>query len=142
MANQHLTLTSANIKYLLVLQELDQDGNGVRCANVAEALGVSRPSVHRMIDTLKGLKLVEKSRYGMVHITALGRFLAEQYNEYYNIVCQYFRTVLPEETDKKAAAFALLAEIPLDSIAAMCSRMEAEMEGCETGQDSLITDSP
>lgn len=134
MANPHITLTASNIKYLLVLKELNQTDGGVRCASIAEALGVSRPSVHRMIDTLKELGLVQKSRYGMVFFTRQGQVLAEQYSIYYCIVCRYFAAVLLEETDKKAAAFALLAEIPLDSIAAMCSCMEVEMQRrTETG---------
>lgn len=45
------TLTASNIRYLLTMKELDRDGCGVRCVDLASALNLSKPSVHNMMDT-------------------------------------------------------------------------------------------
>ena len=79
MANTGKDLTAANIRYLLALRDLDGDQRGVRCVSIAEALGVSKPSVHAMMDTLKKLSLVDKDRYGTVRFTPAGRELADRY---------------------------------------------------------------
>lgn len=119
MDAQTQALTAANIKYLLALHELDAD-EGVRCVDVAQALDISRPSVHAMIKTLEGMKLVEKPRYGVVCFTAQGKLLADLYKECFEAVCLHFREMLPGKPDIKAAACVLLAEMPPDSIEAMC----------------------
>ncbi len=36
-------LTAANIRYLLAIEDLDRNGKGVRCVDVAQALGITKP---------------------------------------------------------------------------------------------------
>lgn len=66
MANRKSSLTASNIRYLIAIRKLCEDGNGTRCVRIAEVLGVSKPSVHTMINSLKELDLVRKDRYGEV----------------------------------------------------------------------------
>ena len=51
MDKNKLDLTASNIKYLLVLKDLDAGRKGTRCVDVASKLGVSRPSVYTMINS-------------------------------------------------------------------------------------------
>lgn len=54
------TLTASNIRYLLTMKELDRDGCGVRCVDLASALNLSKPSVHNMMDTFSELGIISK----------------------------------------------------------------------------------
>ena len=58
-----IVLTASNIRYLLAMKELDHDGSGVRCSAIANALRLSKPSVHNMMNTFRRLGLVQKDAY-------------------------------------------------------------------------------
>ena len=49
-----MLLTAIQIKYIRVLYRL-QDARAVKLSDVAEALGVSKPSVHNMFQKLKNM---------------------------------------------------------------------------------------
>ena len=59
------TLTASNIRYLLTMKELDRDGCGVRCVDLASALNLSKPSVSRAVGLLKqgGYLIMDKDGY-------------------------------------------------------------------------------
>lgn len=123
MTTHSLSLTAANIKYLVVLNQLNQSQSGIRCVDIAETLRVTKPSVHAMMNTLKKQQLIHKDNYGMVHFTPLGAELAKRYAYYFSLVCSFLRDLLPDEQDGKAAAYAILAALPLDRLEKMCQNM-------------------
>lgn len=56
-------LTEAQVKYLAVLHELDAEGSGIRSIEIVRHLGISRPSVHSMMERLAGIVyLTEKGK--------------------------------------------------------------------------------
>ncbi|ARP50472.1 MULTISPECIES: metal-dependent transcriptional regulator [Caproicibacterium] len=124
MTNRKQILTASNIKYLLALYALNSDGSGTRCVRIAEALGITKPSVHAMIDTLKEMKLVRKDLYGAVSFTDTGRELARKYSKYYEVLCSYLRVLLPDESDVGSAACALMAEVEPEHLEEMCDRIK------------------
>lgn len=73
------TLTATNIRYLLALYELDRDERGARGSEIAERLGVTKPSVHTMMKTLSDRKYITKKDRGVIHLTPCGRRLAARY---------------------------------------------------------------
>ena len=79
-------LSASNIKYLLALRSLCGPSNEIRCVSVADALGISKASVHAMMNALKEKNLIEKNHYGMVHFTPEGRSLADQYAACYDVL--------------------------------------------------------
>ncbi len=119
-------LTAANIKYLLVMNELMQDGKGVRCVDIADSLGITRPSVHTMMNTLRDMQLIRKDRYGEAFFTDDGRDLAERYARYFDAICGSLSSLLANEADVKAAAYALLAEVPEKSLEGMLRAPEPD----------------
>lgn len=125
MTNCMQPLSVANLKYLLVLRELDRDGKGVRCVDVAETLGITKPSVHSMMGTLQQMELVEKSRYGVVRFTPDGRALADRYAECLDIIGRHLGALLPQETDVRTVSCALAAQLPLGSLEQMCTKLTA-----------------
>ncbi len=66
-------LTEAQVKYLAVLHELDAEGSGIRSIEIVRHLGISRPSVHSMMERLAGIGLVRKDYYGIVYLTEKGK---------------------------------------------------------------------
>ena len=116
-------LTAANIRYLLAIEDLDRDGKGVRCVDVAQALGITKPSVHSMVDSMKDMGLLEKPHYGVIRLTDLGRSTADRYQVYFQTICRHFTPFLPQRQDVQAAAFALLSELKLESVVEMCTRI-------------------
>ena len=68
-------LTTTNIKYLIAINQLYNNQNGVRCTDLANMLGVSKPSVHRMIETMKNIGLIDKDRYGEIFLHRKDRSL-------------------------------------------------------------------
>ena len=87
---------------------------------MADALGISKASVHAMMNALKEKNLIEKNHYGMVHFTPEGRSLADQYAACYDVLAGYLRRVSSEEAALRAALCAFLAELPPDHLGRLC----------------------
>ena len=118
-------LREATVKYLLMLAELDC-GNGVRCAAVARALGVTRPSVHAMIEEMRQTGLVEKERYGRIYLTPAGRKIAAQYGD----SCRHLTQLLTywtglQDGTCRCAACLILARTPQQELAGLQNRLQA-----------------
>jgi len=113
-------LSASNIKYLLALRSLCGPSNEIRCVSVADALGISKASVHAMMNALKEKNLIEKNHYGMVHFTPEGRSLADQYAACYDVLAGYLHRVSSEEAALRAALCAFLAELPPDHLGLLC----------------------
>lgn len=119
------TLSASSIRYLIAMHSLSSE-SGIRCVDIAQALHVTKPSVHRMMEILSDKALVQKKKYGMVFLTEDGRELAVRYSVYYDIIFRFFhrKFALPQE-DSRNAAFALLAGISEEHIKDMCKIMKA-----------------
>ena len=66
MTKNGQALTAANIRYLLVILELDTEKQGVRGSDIAKQLGVTKPSVFAMSAPPKFFPL--KSKKGAVRL--------------------------------------------------------------------------
>lgn len=73
-----MELTNTNIRYLLAIYELSQVRLEVSSKDIARMLNVSRASVTSMMSILIEKCLVDKERYGKIHLTRLGRTLARE----------------------------------------------------------------
>lgn len=116
MANRKGSLTASNIRYLIAIGKLCEDGNGTRCVRIAEILGVSKPSVHTMINSLKKLDLVRKDRYGEVFFTEEGSRLANIYTEQFELLRRRISEFIPNKEAATAAVCAVLAEVGQDEL--------------------------
>ncbi|MBQ9673307.1 MAG: hypothetical protein IJV39_01640 [Ruminococcus sp.] len=111
MANSQITLTSSNIKYLVVLYQLCAENGETRCVYVADKLGVSKPSVHTMMDNLKQMDIISKKKYGTVALTEKGIEVAELYHDYFIGLKEKFGKIFSNKSDVNSAAYAMLCEI-------------------------------
>lgn len=70
-------VTSSLEDYLEAIYVLNKKTPQVRITDVARELGLSKPSVNRAINTLKGQGLVEHEHYGDLSLTEKGLKIAE-----------------------------------------------------------------
>lgn len=112
MTIERENLTAANIKYLLAVRELHRNRESVRSVDVAELLGISRPSVHTMIETMKIMGLLTKEKRGEIRFTDKGATLADTYSQYYQVICEHLETLFPNDSDIRSAVCAVMAEVP------------------------------
>jgi Mn-dependent DtxR family transcriptional regulator len=66
-----LKLTPSQENYLEHIWRISSNGS-VRAVNLADSVGVKRPSVTRAINTLSNLGLVQHQHYGDIELTAKG----------------------------------------------------------------------
>ncbi len=118
-----IKLTTTNIKYLITINQIYNTEKGVRCTDVANILGVSKPSVHRMVENMKNMGLIDKDRYGEIFFTEIGEELAAKYSRYYEAFSHQFGHFLTDEVDKISGICAFLAEFTTESIEKMYGRL-------------------
>ncbi|MBQ7086490.1 MAG: helix-turn-helix domain-containing protein [Clostridia bacterium] len=118
-----IKLTTTNIKYLITINQIYNTEKGVRCTDVANILRVSKPSVHRMVETMKNMGLIDKDRYGEIFFTEIGEELAAKYSRYYEAFSRQFGQFIPEDADKVSGICAFLAEFTTESIEKMYNRL-------------------
>ncbi|MEM2073997.1 MAG: metal-dependent transcriptional regulator [Nitrososphaeria archaeon] len=73
--------TRAVEDYLVTILQISREKNGVRNKDIARSLGIAAPSVSEMLDRIKGLGLIEHSKYGRVKLTEKGLYVAKNVEE-------------------------------------------------------------
>lgn len=130
MTKKKQTLTASQIKYLITIYHLDICNAGIRCIDIAKNLGISKPSVHTMLQTLCAMKLIKKTKAGTVFLMEEGKNTAAQYSQYYQIVCHHFEEYfLLSHNVAKRTAFTVISALSADNIEIMCSQMSNMREG-------------
>jgi DtxR family Mn-dependent transcriptional regulator len=105
MASRQKPQISASLEdYLEAIFNLAGDGNGARSKDIAEALGVARPSVTGALHVLKEKGLANYRPYGCVTLTEQGRTAAEEVVRKHNILTSFFVGVLGVEKSKAQQA--------------------------------------
>ena len=72
---------AGQLKYLIAIKELKEKGGRIRCVSISEHLGVSRPSVSKMLRCLVESGLVREDFCTSVELTEKGE---EVINEIYS----------------------------------------------------------
>ena len=106
--------TCTHLRYLLAIYTLSQKAPNVGAAAVARALGVSCPSVTRMLGILTQRGLLERERYGKIHLTDQGLVLARTFSRKVALVTERLprmELALAEEELYQAACL-LAATLP------------------------------
>ena len=106
--------STAYLRYLVAIHELSAQGREVSSTEVARVLGVKKPSVTHMLESMGKRGLVEKERYGKIALTSAGADLAGRFRKQIEGICVFFpRMGLKlERGEALLAATALLAALP------------------------------
>ena len=73
-----MELTSAHLRYLLTIYEASLEKPQVSSRTIAERLGVTKPSVVRILNVLMEKKMLVKEHYGKIYLTDRGIFTAKK----------------------------------------------------------------
>ena len=88
-------VTSSYIRYLDVIQSLEQNGVHVKISDISDALNLPRPGVTRAVKEMQANGYLQKiaspddGRVTYISITEAGRALSQTYN------AEYFRSLAP-----------------------------------------------
>ncbi len=107
-----MKLSRAQIQYLLIIYEMLEKGP-VRLRDVAEAMQVSKPSVHGMEEQFVRLGLLAKKRYMPIQMTAEGKRVVKEYQKQLYVLSGHLEKslYLPAAVARESA-LALLGEWP------------------------------
>ena len=88
-------LSKSNEDYLEAIYELAGEENApVRSVDIADKLGVSRPSVNNALAVLKKERMVVQEPYGVVSLTCQGRLLGQSIYSRHTTLLAFLNEVL------------------------------------------------
>ena len=109
-----MELTSAHLRYLLAIYEVSRTHLDISSRSIAEKLGVTKPSVVRIMNLLMERGMIVKEHYGKIYMTDRGIWVAKQVHAEMDSILEHFPPVsqpLTEE-EKIAAALAMTSALP------------------------------
>ena len=99
---------SGQIKYLIAIKEIADSGETVRCVTISRHLGVSRPSVSKMLRGLVSRGYVHEDFCSSVTLTPEGRKAVDEIFSCFTEVYMFFHKFLGlphEEAHEQAVTF-------------------------------------
>lgn len=87
-------ISSSLEDYLEAIFIIQHRGSVVRLTDIADFLGVSKPSVNRAIGNLKEVDLVEHENYGEVSLTAKGKTQAAKVLKRHKLIKRFLTITL------------------------------------------------
>ncbi len=104
---------SGQIRYLIAIRELLEKDEYIRCVNISNHLGVSRPSVSKMLRCLAESGFVYEDFCNSVVLTPEGRETAEElYRNFKDIYIFFHNFLRLPESDAHAQAVKFIASFP------------------------------
>ena len=105
------------------IRELEKQGV-VRQGHIAQKLGVSDPSAHKMLLQLERLELIAKKRYSSVFVTEKGREAMERYYSSYTRIRKFFADDLRlSDCNCDKVTFAILGGLDEQGADEFCERI-------------------
>ena len=105
---------ASHVRDLLTLKRMYMS-HGIRSADVACELNVSRASVHNMMESFIEMDYVQKERGGLIFVTKLGLQMAEYYDRQYTRVRQLLFPDHATDESIERAICAFLADLSVES---------------------------
>lgn len=128
-----MMLPGARLRYLFSLARLCQENGRARAVEIAAMLGVTRPSVHRMMDALKKQGLIAQEG-SLLCLTAQGQGVLAQYQAEYEAFLHFFQRRLGFSLlESEDSAIALLGALCPDCRRALADFL-GKLEEKGTGQ--------
>ena len=122
-----MTLTDSNLRYLLAIDHLAQQSTEVSPLALAQAMGVTKPSVTSILTSLMKQGVIVRRRYGKIYITDRGVLYARYYDELVEKILQHFPLEGDFTTEEKEdAALAMAAALPAREVDARCAVLYGE----------------
>jgi Mn-dependent DtxR family transcriptional regulator len=98
-------LSSSQEDYLREIYVLQQANDEVRVTDVAQLLGISKPSVNRAMNSLKEQGYIEHEHYGSIRLTEAGLEAGKGVYDTYKVVYRFLTEALgvhPADAEEEA----------------------------------------
>lgn len=129
---------SGQIKYLIAIKEIADSGEPVRCVSISRHLGVSRPSVSKMLRGLVNKGYVHDDFCSNVRLTADGRRAVEEIFSCFSEVYTFFHKFLKlprDEAHEQAVTF--ITTFPQDTCERLSVIVERTVEKRNTAKEAV-----
>ncbi len=116
MPNARKGLSASLEDYLQVIFHLEESNRAARAKDIADQMGVRRPSVTGALKVLAGRGLIHYSPYSSITLTSEGRAIGRDFINRHRILREFFTSTLqldPERAERNACRI----EHAIDSIA-------------------------
>ena len=125
-----MQLTAAHLRYLLAIYEVSRTHLDISSRSIAEKLGVTKPSVVRILNLLMEQGMIVKEYYGKIYLTDRGIWVAKRVQQELDAILAHFPPVSGELTDEEQwnAALAMTSALPQRLFTADYERMVEEEE--------------
>ena len=109
-----MELTAAHLRYLLAIYEVSRTHLDISSRSIAEKLGVTKPSVVRIMNLLMERGMIVKEHYGKIYLTDRGIWVAKQVYRELETILTHFPPVDAPLTDEEkwTAALAMTSALP------------------------------
>lgn len=120
-----MELTPAHLRYLLAIYDVSQTHLDISSSSIAEKLGVTKPSVVRIMNLLMERGMIVKAHYGKIYMTDRGIFVAKRIHRQVEDILLNFPPVAVELTDEEKvnAALAMASALPERTFTGMYESM-------------------
>ena len=120
-----MQLTAAHLRYLLAIYEVSRTHLDISSRSIAEKLGVTKPSVVRILNLLMEQGMIVKEYYGKIYLTDRGIWVAKRVQQELDAILAHFPPVSGELTGEEQwnAALAMTSALPQRLFTADYERM-------------------
>ena len=107
-------MTCSQLSCLIELYRLSGTGADVASVKLTKNLGLSKPSVHRLLEGLRGMELIEKEYYGAARLTQKGAETAQKMLDRANELSKALEKGMVSKEKSFFAALTLLSSLDAD----------------------------
>ncbi|MBQ7002340.1 MAG: metal-dependent transcriptional regulator [Oscillospiraceae bacterium] len=124
-----MELCAGQYRYLLSIYRLQKEQKTIRCVDIANDLGVTRPSVSKMMKCMVRMELIEPDYCQSVRLTHKGLEIAVKSNHDYDMVYAFFRRMIRLSPDEaKEHAFLFISTFPAATSKRLAEIMQNSIE--------------
>ncbi|MBQ8078667.1 MAG: hypothetical protein IJ236_01800 [Oscillospiraceae bacterium] len=124
-----MELCAGQYRYLLCIHRMMREKRRIRCVDIAAELGVTRPSVSKMMKCMVRMELVEPEYQEAVRLTPKGLEIAERGSSDFDAVYSFFRRILRlPPAQAKEHAFLFLSDFPQHTVEKLSSLTQRSLE--------------
>ncbi|MGN1412401.1 MAG: metal-dependent transcriptional regulator [Oscillospiraceae bacterium] len=116
-----MDICSGQVKYLIAIAELSKRCKNVRGVDVSKYLGVTRPSVTKMLKCLANSQLIDESFSYGIKFTKQGKEVSEMlYKQYQYIYVFFFNMIKLPEDKAKSQSLEFVSTFPTETSEKFC----------------------
>ena len=101
---------------MIYLWRLSGDGIGVKNIELANAMNVTKPSVHNMLKSLCQIGIVKQENFGLAHLTEEGSVISKKLEACYNLFKEKMIELCGGGVATEIAICGILAEMSTEKI--------------------------